>query len=161
MVHVAKKLDLAESPLGVDLVVEGIRDLLNRDMLVRLRIQGRATQTLTNSRIRFKDKRTLFRKRKEKKERVEQIYEPDDAVSAFADGHDGRLVLGGDLEYVAEDVVLYESPAVAQRRRDVLHPNMLLRRRRRILMFSLWGRRLRHDGVRRLSCSCSLHFWLL
>lgn len=60
---------------------------------------------------------------------------PDDAVGALADGEDGGLVLGGDLEHVAEDVVLDEAAAVAERRLDVLHhpgPGrwLLLRRRR-------------------------------
>lgn len=45
----------------------------------------------------------------------------DDAVGALADGEDGGLVLGGDLEHVPEDVVLDEPPAMAQRRLDVLH----------------------------------------
>jgi hypothetical protein len=44
MIHVAKQLDLPESPLGVDLVVERIRDLLYRHVLVRLRVQRGATQ---------------------------------------------------------------------------------------------------------------------
>lgn len=37
---------------------------------------------------------------------------PNDAVCAFADWHDGGLVLGGDLEDVPEDVVLNEPPSV-------------------------------------------------
>jgi hypothetical protein len=61
---------------------------------------------------------------------------PDDAVGALADGEDGGLVLGGDLEHVAEDVVLDEAATVAERRVDVLHhpgpARRLLRRRRRL-----------------------------
>lgn len=56
--------------------------------------------------------------------------EPDDAVGALADGEDGGLVLGGDLEHVPEDVVLDEPPAMAQRRLDVLHHPAPPRRRR-------------------------------
>lgn len=52
----------------------------------------------------------------------------NDAVCAFADGHDGGLVLGGDLEDVAEDVILNESAAVAQRRRNGLRPHLMRRR---------------------------------
>lgn len=66
-------------------------------------------------------------KRKEKR-RNGYRYRPNDAVCAFADGHDGGLVLGGDLEDVAEDVVLNESAAVAQRRRNGLRPHLMRRR---------------------------------
>lgn len=59
------------------------------------------------------------RKKKEKKK-----YLPDYAVGAAADGHDGGLVLGGDLEQIAEDVVLQEAVVVGQRDGEV-------RRRRR------------------------------
>jgi len=44
---------------------------------------------------------------------------PDDPVGAAADGHDGRLVLAGDLEQVAEDVVLEEPAAVRHSRLEL------------------------------------------
>lgn len=37
---------------------------------------------------------------------------PDDSISTAADGHDRRPVLGGDLEEVAKDVVLYKLASV-------------------------------------------------
>lgn len=75
---------------------------------------------------------------------------PDDAVSAFSDWHDWGFVFGGNLEYVAEDVVLDEAPAVAERRRYLI----CLRRRRRRLLLRL---RLRHLVVGRLIPVH--HFW--
>jgi hypothetical protein len=42
VVHVAQQLDLAERALGVDLVVEGVADLLDRHLLPRLRVERRA-----------------------------------------------------------------------------------------------------------------------
>jgi hypothetical protein len=44
MIHMTKQLDLTESPLRIDLVIERIRYLLNRHVLARLRIQSRATK---------------------------------------------------------------------------------------------------------------------
>lgn len=46
MVHVAKQLDLAESPLSIDLVIKSISNLLDGHMLVGLRIQGGAETKL-------------------------------------------------------------------------------------------------------------------
>lgn len=46
---------------------------------------------------------------------------PDDPVGATADGHDGRLVLGRDLELVAEYVVQEEPAAVRHRRPELGH----------------------------------------
>lgn len=108
----AEQLDLPQRALGVDLVVEGVGDLLDGHLLPRLGVERGA----------------------------------DDAVGALADGEDGGLVLGGDLEDVAEDVVLDEPPAVAERGLDVLHGAARRPRGR--------GRRrppgLRHLRVRRL-----------
>ena len=83
----AEQLDLPQRALGVDLVVEGVGDLLDGHLLPRLGVERGA----------------------------------DDAVGALADGEDGGLVLGGDLEDVAEDVVLDEPPAVGERGLDVVH----------------------------------------
>ena len=41
MIHVAKKLDLAQSPLGIDFVIKRVPNLLDRNVLARLRIQSR------------------------------------------------------------------------------------------------------------------------
>lgn len=115
MIHVAKQFDLPESPLGVDLVVERIRDLLYSHVLVRLRVQRGATQKpIQNSPKSEKRRRRIYNlSAKFTKERERERREgPNDAVCAFADGHDGGLVLGGDLEDVPEDVVLNEPPSV-------------------------------------------------
>ena len=48
-------------------------------------------------------------------------YVPDDPVGAAADGHDRRLVLGRDLELVAEYVVEEEAAAVRHRRPELGH----------------------------------------
>nr|GLL33011.1 Os06g0154550 [Ipomoea trifida] len=72
---------------------------------------------------------------------------PDDSIGAFADRHDGRLVLGCDLKDVAEDVVLDESAAVTECRRNVVDPRH----------WRLRWRSLRHHRVRRLSRT-SVHF---
>lgn len=108
----AEQLDLPERPLGVDLVVEGVGDLLDGHLLPGLRVERGA----------------------------------DDAVGALADGEDGGLVLDGDLEDVAEDVVLDEPAPMAERRLDVLHRPRRTRTRPR-------HRRpgVRHLRVRRLS----------
>ena len=84
---------------------------------------------------------------------------PDDAVGALADGEDGGLVLGGDLEHVAEDVVLDEAPAVAQRRLDVIHhpaasARPLLRRR------PAARAGVRHLRVRRLRPAVHRRIWI-
>lgn len=42
MIHMSEQLDLPQSPLCIDLVVESIRNLLNGHVLARLRIQSRA-----------------------------------------------------------------------------------------------------------------------
>ena len=42
VVHVAEQLDLAERALGVDLVVEGVGDLLDGHLLPRLGVERRA-----------------------------------------------------------------------------------------------------------------------
>uniref|UniRef100_A0A0A9EXV1 Simk1 n=1 Tax=Arundo donax TaxID=35708 RepID=A0A0A9EXV1_ARUDO len=42
MVHVAKQLYLPQRPLGVDVVVERIANLLDRNLLPRLRVNSRA-----------------------------------------------------------------------------------------------------------------------
>lgn len=76
----AEQLDLPERPLGVDLVVEGVGDLLDGHLLPGLRVERGA----------------------------------DDAVGALADGEDGGLVLDGDLEDVAEDVVLDEPAQIGR-----------------------------------------------
>lgn len=44
---------------------------------------------------------------------------PDYAVSATANRYDGRAILGGDLEHVAEDVVLYVVSTVSRHRREI------------------------------------------
>jgi GAF domain-containing protein len=135
VVHVAQQLDLAERTLGVDLVVEGVGDLLDRHLLPRLRVERRAA-THTQRRTNQRDTRRDGRERRLNR-RSERGSRPDDAVGALADGEDGGLVLGGDLEHVAENIVLDESAAVAQRRLDVLHhacaPRRLLLRWRRLL----------------------------
>ena len=117
MIHVAKQFDLPESPLGVDLVVERIRDLLYRHVLVRLRVQRGATQKepIQNSPNQKKEEGYIYIYKfsaKFTKERQRERERPNDAICAFADGHDGGLVLGGDLEDVPEDVVLNELPPV-------------------------------------------------
>lgn len=50
-----------------------------------------------------------------------RTYVPDDPVGAAADGHDRRLVLGRDLELVAEYVVQEEAAAVCHRRPELGH----------------------------------------
>jgi hypothetical protein len=77
---------------------------------------------------------------------------PDDAVGALADGEDGGLVLGGDLEHVAEDVVLDEAAAVAERRLDVVQHHAPAHRRQWLLrrLPSAARAGLRHLGVRGL-----------
>ena len=45
MVHVAKKLYFSQRPLGVDVVVEGIANLLDRNLLACLRVHSRTTNT--------------------------------------------------------------------------------------------------------------------
>lgn len=42
MIHMPQQLDLSQRPLRIDPVVECIRNLLHRNVLVRLRIQSRA-----------------------------------------------------------------------------------------------------------------------
>ena len=44
VVHVAEQLDLAERALGIDLVVEGVGDLLDGHLLRRLGVERRAGQ---------------------------------------------------------------------------------------------------------------------
>ena len=85
---------------------------------------------------------------------------PDDAVGALADGEDGGLVLGGDLEHVAEDVVLDEAPAVAQRRLDVIHHPASPARRllRRLPAAARAG--VRHLRVRRLRPAVHGRIWI-
>jgi len=41
VVHVAEQLDFPQRPLGVDVVVEGIANLLDRNLLVCLRVHSR------------------------------------------------------------------------------------------------------------------------
>lgn len=50
---------------------------------------------------------------------------PNDAISAFTDRQDRRLILSSHFEDVTEDVVLNETPAVAQTRRNILDPGGL------------------------------------
>jgi len=45
MIHVTKQLDFSEGPLGVNLVVKRIRNLLDGNMLIRLRVQRRTIHT--------------------------------------------------------------------------------------------------------------------
>ena len=45
-VEVPEELDLPQDPLGVDEVLEGVTDLLNRDLLPRALVDGRADQTV-------------------------------------------------------------------------------------------------------------------
>lgn len=65
---------------------------------------------------------------------------PNDAVSAFTDRHNRRFILSRDFEDVTEDIVLYETAAVAKSRWNILDPGGLRRR-------SCVG----HDGVGGLS----------
>ena len=151
VVHVAEQLDLAERALGVDLVVEGVGDLLDGHLLRRLGVERRAGQQTMKSQIRKASQSRISRC--ESEVRGAGGGGPDDAVGALADGEDGGLVLGGDLEHVAEDVVLDEAAAVAERRLDVLHhpgPGrwLLLRRRRRLPPAARAG--VRHLRVRGL-----------
>ncbi|BAS96225.1 Os06g0154550, partial [Oryza sativa Japonica Group] len=147
VVHVAEQLDLPERALGVDLVVERVGDLLDRHLLPRLRVERRAVIQTQNPKSKPKSGR-----RRQRNGREGGANEPDDAVGALADGEDGGLVLGGDLEHVPEDVVLDEPPAMAQRRLDVLHhPRPCPRPRRRSRSRRLLpAAGLRHLRVRRL-----------
>jgi hypothetical protein len=52
VVHVAEQLDLAERALGIDLVVEGVGDLLDGHLLRRLGVERRAGQQIMKSQIR-------------------------------------------------------------------------------------------------------------
>lgn len=45
MIHVAQKLYLPQRPLRINLVVEGIRNLLDSHVLAGLRIQSRTEMT--------------------------------------------------------------------------------------------------------------------
>ena len=45
VVHVAEQLDFPQRPLGVDVVVEGIANLLDRNLLACLRVHSRTTNT--------------------------------------------------------------------------------------------------------------------
>ncbi len=108
MIHMTKQLDLTESPLRIDLVIERIRYLLNRHVLARLRIQSRATKP-QNSDSKTQTQKENQRNQRER-EREREI--PNDAVCAFSNRHNGRLVLSGDFKDVAEDVVLNKSPSV-------------------------------------------------
>jgi hypothetical protein len=90
---------------------------------------------------------------------------PDDAVGALADGKDGGLVLGGDLEHVTEYVVLDEPAAVAQSRLDALHRAsalrqlLLLGRRRLLPSCRTAGTGFRHLRVRRLRPAVHGRIW--
>jgi hypothetical protein len=89
---------------------------------------------------------------------------PDDAVGALADGEDGGLVLGGDLEHVTEDVVLDEPAAVAQSRLDVLRhasaPRRLRGRRRLLPSCRTAGAGFHHLRVRRLRPAVHGRIWI-
>ena len=41
MIHVAKELDLTESPLGINLIIKSVCDFLNRNALIRFRVHSR------------------------------------------------------------------------------------------------------------------------
>ena len=110
MIQMPEQLNLPQRPLGIHMIIERVRDLLDCNHLSRLRIHHRTTKKATE----FNKKSTTKRNRRKK-----EIISPDDPVGAPADGHDARLVLDGDLEQVAEDVVLEEPAVVGQRHREV------------------------------------------
>ena len=106
MIHVCKQLDLAQSPLCINPVIESIRDSLNRHLLHRLGIGSRAAgkQYHTKSHKSLTEKTSTAELRK--------LSLPNETVSAAANGSNRRCVFGGDLEEVAEDVVLNEFSAM-------------------------------------------------
>ena len=147
VVHVAQQLDLPQRALGVDLVVEGVGDLLDGHLLPRLGVERRAAgRESGNESVGGNAREGIYSEEGGQGEGRRKGGVPDDAVGALADGEDGGLVLDGDLEDVAEDVVLDEPPAVAERGLDVVHGRRPAGRRR------LPGRRpgLGHLRVRRL-----------
>lgn len=54
MIHMTKKLDLTQRPLGINLVIKRIRYLLYRHVLVRVRIQRGASTRNKKIKIRTK-----------------------------------------------------------------------------------------------------------
>lgn len=42
MIHVAKELDLTESSLGINLIIESVCDFLNSNAFIRFRVHSRA-----------------------------------------------------------------------------------------------------------------------
>jgi len=67
MIHVTKQLDFSEGPLGVNLVVKRIRNLLDSNMLIRLRVQSRAIHTQQNKN---QTKISIFHSQPNKKESI-------------------------------------------------------------------------------------------
>ena len=94
--------------------------------------------------------------RRKKKHTEDGSYRPDDAISAFANRHNGRLVLSRNFKDVTKDIVLNKSPSMAQSRRNIFHPHRRRLVRRRV-MLRRYSRRLRHDGVVRLRSSSVVH----
>lgn len=116
MIHVREQLDLAQSPLRINPVIKRIRDSLNRHLLLRLRIGSRAAAQQNNHRITQTTTNAIPNRNKTNNKQPNEVIGkfslPNESVSAAADGSNRRRVFGGDLEEVAEDVVLNETSAM-------------------------------------------------
>lgn len=65
MIHVTKQLDFTEGPLCINLVVKCIRNLLDGNVLIRLRVQNRAVHTHNNKKQ--TQKFSIFHSKKKRK----------------------------------------------------------------------------------------------
>lgn len=65
MIHVTKQLDFTEGPLCINLVIKRIRNLLDGNVLIRLRVQSRAVHTKTTQKT--TQNFSIFHSQKKKK----------------------------------------------------------------------------------------------
>lgn len=91
MIQMAQQLNLTKCALRVHVIVEGVCYLLDRNHLVRLRVQHGAANitevenqsTICGNMVQIKDE----------KGSTKAMSSPDESISAAADRHDWRAVL--------------------------------------------------------------------